>query len=320
MRLKQRPEDFEVSESWRFDDDPRGATLRLPDGQAEALDLRGGRPDLRALQDPARGGELLRPQGQAGADDPARRDRGPRDRAAGAGPAPQAPRPDAATPLSAANTTSNRFAVTVRDLSEEDVARLPAAIAEVRRLGVVNYFDSQRFGVAEARPGLHREGPHARRLRGRAPQRARPALGARPLGRRAREGVLEGALGRVGPPQPLPRRGAVRGGREVAAHAPDRLPRRAPADRAALAGAPGVRVPELALERGGEAVPARRGRRSQRLVAIRYQAGTLLFPRELDGPQARLLRDRTFPLLAPATRFEDPASSGPRCRCSGART
>ena len=43
------------------------------------------------------------------------------------------------------------------------------------------------------------------------------------------------------------------------------------------------------------------------LVSIRYQAGTLLFPRELDAAQARLLRDRTFPLLAPATRFDDPA-------------
>jgi tRNA pseudouridine13 synthase len=44
-----------------------------------------------------------------------------------------------------------------------------------------------------------------------------------------------------------------------------------------------------------------------RLAAIRYQAGTLLFPRELDQGQARTLRDRTFPLLAPTTRFEDPA-------------
>src|SRR5215208_2127326 len=25
MRIKQRPEDFSVTESWRFDDDPRGA-------------------------------------------------------------------------------------------------------------------------------------------------------------------------------------------------------------------------------------------------------------------------------------------------------
>jgi len=44
-----------------------------------------------------------------------------------------------------------------------------------------------------------------------------------------------------------------------------------------------------------------------RLVAIRYQAGTLLFPRELDAGLTRALRDLTFPLLAPATRFADPA-------------
>ena len=44
----------------------------------------------------------------------------------------------------------------------------------------------------------------------------------------------------------------------------------------------------------------------QRLLSIKYQAGSLLFPRELDGAQARLLRDATFPLLAPATAFADP--------------
>jgi tRNA pseudouridine13 synthase len=44
-----------------------------------------------------------------------------------------------------------------------------------------------------------------------------------------------------------------------------------------------------------------------RLAAIRYQAGTLLFPREFDSAQARLLRGKAFPLLAPSTRFEDPA-------------
>ena len=34
----------------------------------------------------------------------------------------------------------------VRTSGDEDAARLTASIAEVRRLGVVNYFDSQRFG------------------------------------------------------------------------------------------------------------------------------------------------------------------------------
>jgi tRNA pseudouridine13 synthase len=44
----------------------------------------------------------------------------------------------------------------------------------------------------------------------------------------------------------------------------------------------------------------------ERLTAIRYQAGTLLFPRSLDAGQARLLRDRTFPLLAPDSQIPDP--------------
>jgi tRNA pseudouridine13 synthase len=43
-----------------------------------------------------------------------------------------------------------------------------------------------------------------------------------------------------------------------------------------------------------------------RLVSIRYQAGTLLFPRELDRDLVLSLREKTFPLLAPATRFADP--------------
>ena len=145
-------------------------------------------------------------------------------RAAGPGPAPEAARPDARAPLSAENTTSNRFAVTVRDLSEDDVARLAASVAEVRRLGVVNYFDSQRFGVAEARPGLHREGPHARRLRGRAPERARPAERARPTRTTRRvKGFWKEHWGEWDRQEPLPGRGAVPGGGEVAAAAPGRL-------------------------------------------------------------------------------------------------
>jgi tRNA pseudouridine13 synthase len=44
----------------------------------------------------------------------------------------------------------------------------------------------------------------------------------------------------------------------------------------------------------------------QHLVAIRYQAGSLVFPRELDGAQARLLATKTFPLLGPDSTFDDP--------------
>src|SRR6185503_3569510 len=49
-------------------------------------------------------------------------------------------------PLSSENITSNRFSVTVRDLTAEDLDELPGSVAEVNRVGVVNYFDSQRFG------------------------------------------------------------------------------------------------------------------------------------------------------------------------------
>jgi tRNA pseudouridine13 synthase len=44
-----------------------------------------------------------------------------------------------------------------------------------------------------------------------------------------------------------------------------------------------------------------------KLIGIRYQAGVLLFPRTLDGAEADLLRHKTFPLLAPGSRIEDPA-------------
>src|SRR5690554_3321478 len=57
-------------------------------------------------------------------------------------------------PLSARNITSNRFSVIVRDLSDEDVERLPESIAEVMRVGVVNYFDSQRFGFVKHGQGF----------------------------------------------------------------------------------------------------------------------------------------------------------------------
>ena len=49
-------------------------------------------------------------------------------------------------PLSARNTTSNRFAVTVRQLRVGDLNHLPQALTEIEESGIVNYFDSQRFG------------------------------------------------------------------------------------------------------------------------------------------------------------------------------
>src|SRR5437868_2417317 len=60
----------------------------------------------------------------------------------------------AAAPLSSENITANRFEVTVRDLSREEAERVPESVAEVERVGIVNYFDSQRFGFLKHGQGL----------------------------------------------------------------------------------------------------------------------------------------------------------------------
>jgi tRNA pseudouridine13 synthase len=209
------------------------------------------------------------------------------------------------TPLSAANTTSNRFAVTVRDLSEEDVARLVASIAEVRRLGVVNYFDSQRFGSLK-----HGQGFIVKDLmRGDFEAALRNVL-ARPseLDRSGDAKVKAfwkehwGAWDRRNPHPGAERYEAVV--KWLRKHPDDfrgALLRTEPRWRALQ-----VFAYQSWLWNEGVKQYLRDVVGIQRLVAIRYQAGTLLFPRELDAEGARLLRGRTFPLLAPATRFDDP--------------
>src|SRR5437868_3981137 len=59
-----------------------------------------------------------------------------------------------AQPLSSGNITANRFEVTVRDLSREEAERTAESAAEVQRVGVVNYFDSQRFGFLKHGQGF----------------------------------------------------------------------------------------------------------------------------------------------------------------------
>ena len=145
MKLKQRPEDFSVKESFRFDPVPGGRfRVYLMDKQKlstfEAVErvrtrfgLRPGSISFCGLKDKQGRTEQLIAVDNADVDlqEPDLRLKylGRSDR-----------------PLTAANTTSNRFSVTVRALADEDLAQLPVSAAEVNRLGVVNYFDSQRFG------------------------------------------------------------------------------------------------------------------------------------------------------------------------------
>jgi tRNA pseudouridine13 synthase len=210
-----------------------------------------------------------------------------------------------ASALSAANTTSNRFAVTVRDLSEEDVARLPAAVAEVRRIGVVNYFDSQRFGSLKHGQGfLVKElmrGEYESALKNFL---ARPSELDRTHDAKVKQFWKEN-WGHWERKNPYP--GAERYDLVV------RWLRKHPGDflGAFLRTEPrwrGLQVFAYQSWLWNEGVKQylRDVVGVSRLVSIRYQAGTLLFPRELDRELAVSLAHRTFPLLAPASRFDDP--------------
>ncbi len=305
MRLKQRPEDFSVTESWRFDPDPRGQWfVYLMDKQKqstfEAVEricaaARVNRADVTycGLKDKqGRTSQLVAVRGKpAEIHEPDLRLK---------------PLGRTAKPLSAENTTSNRFAVTVRDLSQEDVARIPVAVAEVRRIGVVNYFDSQRFGSLK-----HRQGFLVKDLmRGDAEAALRNYL-ARPseLDRTSDAKVKQfwkehwGEWERRNPYLGAERYAPVL--RWLRLHPKDYLGaflRTEPRWRALQ-----VFAYQSWLWNEGVKQYLREVVGVSRLVSIQYQAGTLLFPRSLDAGQARLLRERTFPLLAPESSIEDPA-------------
>jgi tRNA pseudouridine13 synthase len=304
MRLKQRPEDFVVTESWRFDDDPQGAwRVYLMDKQKlttfEAVEricsrFKVPRAEVSycGLKDKqGRTTQLVAVKGR----DLELQDADLRLKAMGR----------SRQPLSARNTTSNRFAVTVRDLSQDDVGRLPASVAEVHRLGVVNYFDSQRFG-----PLKHGQGFIVKELM---------------------RGDFEAALKNViAHPSELDATSDARVKQFWKEHW---------GDWAARNPHPGAERYEAVLKwlkknptdfRGALLRTEPRWRALQvftyqswlwnegvrqllrdvvgiqRLVSIRYQAGSLVFPRELDGETARRLNRMTFPLLGPGSTFTDP--------------
>lgn len=61
-------------------------------------------------------------------------------------------------PFTSADIRANRFAITLRSLSAQDVDRIVEAVDEVIRAGLPNYFDDQRFGsVGEKREFVARE-------------------------------------------------------------------------------------------------------------------------------------------------------------------
>jgi tRNA pseudouridine13 synthase len=145
MRIKQKPEDFSVKESYRFDEDAEGPyRVYMMDKQKlstfdaiaiirERFGLRPGSVSYCGLKDKQGRTEQLIAVDGADVD---MQEENLRLKFLG--------RTNKA--LSSKNTTSNRFSVTVRALKQPELSALNVATAEVNRLGVINYFDSQRFG------------------------------------------------------------------------------------------------------------------------------------------------------------------------------
>jgi len=153
MKIKQRPEDFSVVESWRFEPSRHGeyfvyrmdkqklSTLAAVERLRERFGVRRRDVSFCGLKDKqGRTEQLVAVHGRA----------------------VEMQEPDlrltylgrSAEPLSARNIASNRFSVIVRDLDEGDAARVAESVAETSRVGVVNYFDSQRFGFVKHGQGF----------------------------------------------------------------------------------------------------------------------------------------------------------------------
>ena len=305
MKLKQRPEDFSVTESWRFDNDPRGewfvylmdkqklTTFEAVDRICRAVGVQPADVSYCGLKDKqGRTTQLVAVRAK-------RVDLQEADLRL-------KPLGRSREPLSSANTTSNRFAVTVRDLTEDDLSKLPASVAEVQRLGVVNYFDSQRFG-----PLKHGQGFLVKDLmRGDAESALRNFL-ARPSELDQTHDARVKTFwkehwGEWELRNPYP--GAEKYApviRWLRKHPDDHLGaflRTEPRWRALQ-----VFTYQSWLWNEGVKRYLRDLLGITRLVAIRYQAGSLLFPRALESAEARALRGASFPLLGPDSKIEDPA-------------
>ena len=309
MKIKQRPEDFVVREGYRFESDPDGAvwvyrmdkqkvtTLAALERISKEFAVRRRDLSVCGLKDKqgrteqlvgVRGGSLGETE------------------VVQAGDLRLTLLGRTAQPLSSGNITANRFEVTVRDLSRAEAERAQESAAEVRRAGVVNYFDSQRFGFLKHGQGF--------------------------LGKQLLRGDFEGALKAfLATPSDLDRSDD----RKVKEFWRDHWGEwnlRAPHD-AARKYAPMLRrlredpkdfksaflhidrrVRMMALFELQSYVwneGAKRyllGRVPQaELIGLRYQAGALVMPRSLPAALRDELWGKTFPLLAPDSRFDDPA-------------
>ncbi|AGC45264.1 tRNA pseudouridine synthase D [Myxococcus stipitatus DSM 14675] len=304
MRIKQKPEDFSVKESYRFDEVSGGRfRVYLMDKQKlstfdavtrlrDAFGLRPGAISYCGLKDKQGRTEQLIAVDGADVDM-----QEPDLRLKYLGRTNKA--------LSSANITSNRFSVTVRSLGPESLGPLNVAAAEVNRLGVVNYFDSQRFGSLK-----HGQGFIAKDLIRGDFEAALHNYLAKPSDLDRSEDAKVKAFWRDNWGKwdsRVPFEGTKKYHRVL------RSLREEPKDfaRAFLQIDSDYRAMQLftyqsylwneGVRRYLQILLPR-----ESLFPMRYQAGTLLFHRDADPETLRVLRDATFPLLAPDTRFTDP--------------
>ena len=157
MKLKQRPEDFVVREGFRFDQDPHGqvwiyrldkqkvSTLEALDRLGKEFGVRRRAFSVAGLKDKqGRTEQLVGVEGGSLGETEVVQSGDLRLTYIGR----------SATAISSENITANRFEVTVRDLAPAEAQRVPESVAEVDRAGVVNYFDSQRFGFLKHGQGF----------------------------------------------------------------------------------------------------------------------------------------------------------------------
>ena len=305
MRIKQRPEDFSVKESFHFEPSRSGryrvylmtkqklSTFEAVEHIRRQFGLKPGAITYCGLKDKQGTTEQL--IAIEGTDVSLQE---PRLRLKFLG------RSD--SPLRPANAASNRFAVTVRALKREDLGQLNASVAEVARLGVVNYFDSQRFGSLK-----HGQGFIAKDLlRGDFEAALRNYM-AQPSELDLSEDAKVKQFWHENWGK-WHRRAPFASGRKY-----ERI-------LAALRKEPKDFVTAfLQIDRSYRALILftyqsylwNEGVR--RLLQLKlpreflfphpYQAGTLLFPREADAATLLYLRAARFPLLAPETQFTDAA-------------
>ena len=307
MKIKQRPEDFVVREGYRFEDDPEGpvwvyrmdkqkvSTLQALERLSKEFAVRRRDLSVCGLKDKqGRTEQLVGVYGGA---------LGPTD-VVQSGDLRLKLIGRIAQPLTSANITANRFEVTVRDLSPAEAGRVGESVAEVQRAGVVNYFDSQRFGFLK-----HGQGFIARQLVRGDWEGALRAFLATPSELDKSDDAKVKAFWRDHWGEWQLRAPHEAGKR----YAP--LLRRLREDPRDFKGAfmhidrrlRAMALFELQSYVWNEGVKRYLGARvpGPELIGLRYQAGSLLFPRSLPRELRDELWARTFPLLAPDSTFDD---------------